>query len=128
MRKLPPHFKAKWIEALRSGEYKQISESLRSYNGFCCLGVACHLYDPNQWLLVRVPADEGVSEDDYTLVFKAASGAHDMPSTGDVDQSIYEVFTQYIGATSDTVMYHLANMNDGGYTFGDIADWIEENL
>ena len=38
----------KWVDALRSGEYKQTRESLRNDEGnepkFCCLGVACDLY------------------------------------------------------------------------------------
>lgn len=38
--------KAKWVAALRSGEYKQVRMVLRSEDGFCCLGVlneACGL-------------------------------------------------------------------------------------
>lgn len=31
----------KWVEALRSGKYKQTRRSLHDDNGFCCLGVAC---------------------------------------------------------------------------------------
>lgn len=31
----------KWVEALRSGKYKQGSGYLRSGDRFCCLGVAC---------------------------------------------------------------------------------------
>lgn len=34
----------KWIEALRSGEFKQAQERLRTHKRFCCLGVACELY------------------------------------------------------------------------------------
>lgn len=39
-----------WIEALRSGEYKRATGTLRKVKGdaesFCCLGVACDLADP----------------------------------------------------------------------------------
>jgi hypothetical protein len=40
--KLDPEFKAKWIAALRSGEYKQGQNMLcnRYDNSYCCLGVA----------------------------------------------------------------------------------------
>lgn len=34
----------KWVDALRSGEYKQTTGRLRGDVGFCCLGVACDLY------------------------------------------------------------------------------------
>ena len=36
----------KWIEALRSGKYKQSKLSLQSAEGFCCLGVACDIFIP----------------------------------------------------------------------------------
>lgn len=35
--------KKKWIEALRSGKYKQGKTLLRSANKFCCLGVLCDI-------------------------------------------------------------------------------------
>lgn len=43
--KLPEDFKAKWIEALRSGQYKRgegyLVESSLEGKRYCCLGVAC---------------------------------------------------------------------------------------
>lgn len=37
--------KQKWLTALRSGEYEQGRETLRSLdNKFCCMGVLCDLY------------------------------------------------------------------------------------
>jgi hypothetical protein len=33
----------KWIEALRSGEYKQGTGTLQNKCGYCCLGVLCKL-------------------------------------------------------------------------------------
>jgi hypothetical protein len=35
--------KARWLQALRSGEYVQDSGSLRTSNGYCCLGVLCEV-------------------------------------------------------------------------------------
>lgn len=34
-----------WVDALRSGEYKQTKYSLQDESGYCCLGVACVLAD-----------------------------------------------------------------------------------
>lgn len=31
----------KWVEALRSGKYKQTKHILNNDSGYCCLGVAC---------------------------------------------------------------------------------------
>jgi len=39
-----------WIAALRSGQYNQAKGNLRAdKRQFCCLGVACHLYDSSRW-------------------------------------------------------------------------------
>lgn len=40
----------KWIDALRSGEYKQTTGELQDDNGFCCLGVACKEFIPKEKL------------------------------------------------------------------------------
>jgi hypothetical protein len=49
MSKMNPEVKARWVAALRSGEYKQAKNSLRKQDAFCCLGVLCDLYDSSQW-------------------------------------------------------------------------------
>lgn len=33
----------KWVEALRSGKYKQTRGTLKNNEGFCCLGVLCEI-------------------------------------------------------------------------------------
>jgi hypothetical protein len=35
-----------WINALRSGKYKQARKKLQTKNGYCCFGVACELFIP----------------------------------------------------------------------------------
>lgn len=42
-------FKKKWVEALRSGKYPQARGHLRTDSGYCCLGVALDLINPNNW-------------------------------------------------------------------------------
>ncbi len=36
--------KARWVAALRSGEYRQARGMLRDGDAFCCLGVLCDLH------------------------------------------------------------------------------------
>lgn len=36
--------KKRWVEALRDGTYKQGREVLKSYDGYCCLGVLTDLF------------------------------------------------------------------------------------
>lgn len=42
--------KRKWVEALRSGNYKQVKQKLRTSEGFCCLGVLCDVVDSTKWV------------------------------------------------------------------------------
>lgn len=46
---MSPEFARKWADALRSGRYAQATGTLRNPDGFCCLGVACDLIDPEAW-------------------------------------------------------------------------------
>ena len=39
-----------WVEALRSGKYKQTRKRLRDETGFCCLGVACEVSGLGRWV------------------------------------------------------------------------------
>jgi hypothetical protein len=43
---MKPEIKKMWLEALRSGQYKQGGGALRPHGGneFCCLGVLCNLH------------------------------------------------------------------------------------
>ncbi len=46
---MKPAIAKKWIEALRSGKYKQTKGTLKDETGFCCLGVLCDLHVKNEW-------------------------------------------------------------------------------
>lgn len=39
MKKLPKRLKAKWVKALRSGDFEQARGFLVGADGYCCLGV-----------------------------------------------------------------------------------------
>lgn len=40
---MKPEIKKLWVDALRSGKYKQGTHRLRDGNKFCCLGVLCEI-------------------------------------------------------------------------------------
>jgi hypothetical protein len=42
------HVKNLWVTALRSGEYSQTKDKLKTESGHCCLGVLCELYAKTQ--------------------------------------------------------------------------------
>jgi hypothetical protein len=98
--------KTKWVAALRSGEFTQGREYLRSpEDTHCCLGVLCAI------------TPESVLDFDYF------AQAH--PS--EMETMIIPAEVQgWSGLTSHNVMERLAGMNDiGGKSFAEIADYIE---
>lgn len=125
---IDPEFKAKWLEALRSGNYEQVGGALRKYKGpelnpvgFCCLGVACDIIDPNQWAMTGV--DEWLTDTDSN------NWDEFIPTWNNIDGE-----TTALPFLSQVTGAKLANMNDGTgaegrkYSFDEIADWIEINL
>ena len=107
---LNKEFKAKWLEKLRDKSYKQGLYYLRNgRNEFCCLGVACDIYDPNKW--IRIIADN-LEYYEYDRC----------------NATVPPELRVIVGLSNEdltTLMY----MNDSrGHTFEEIADWIEVNL
>lgn len=142
--KMDPELKARWVAALRSGDYEQttgaLREQLRNKNcdGFCCLGVLSDLLPNVTWELLDESSmytaaytsdNPDVFEDfgELTIPDKHATllGLNQMISVMDK----YDV-----GVANDVnIASHLMDLNDGDalgrkYTFAEIADWIEENL
>lgn len=98
--------KAKWVKALRSGEYKQGRHYLRSNEHFCCLGVLCNLVDPSKWTHTDLEFARYRGQEYAHSSFPPAEVARQVNLTHD-DQD------------------HVASMNDEGKTFAEIADYIE---
>jgi hypothetical protein len=101
--KMNPEIKAKWVEALRSGEYRQARRRLRLDDSagpsYCCLGVLCEL-----------------------------AGVAYIPAFSYLPDPVAESAGVIRG-----VQMTLADLNDGSpidrpHTFAQIADYIEANL
>lgn len=104
-------FRDRWTAALRSGDHQQGRGHLRPTLGtFCCLGVACDLYDPLRWNYER-----GTDSWNYTQ--------HESELPHDVREAY--------GLTA-VQEDELIQLNDGGYSFAEIADkiqtWMMEDL
>ena len=96
--------KETWLEALRSGKYKQTHGKLKARNGaFCCLGILCEIQGA-KW--------------EWDGKFYNINGCAAMPP------EIYEAGLINAG--------ELSEMNDGiginEHSFAKIADYIEANL
>lgn len=107
--KFTQELKQKWLDALRSGKYKQGRKALHSDkyedgDRYCCLGVLCKVAD--------IPLKDSQQIQAYTILASLLD-------------------------TGQTKTDKLINMNDGDeYTlpprapssFAEIADWIEDNM
>lgn len=95
-----------WIKALRSGNYRQGSGSLRSSGHFCCLGVLCDL--------VQKDGGPDWSED--------RGWGHEF--LGDPGK-LPKIISKWMGL-DPVISSRLVSMNDKeGKTFKEIADYIE---
>jgi hypothetical protein len=119
-----PEVKAKWIKALRSGEYEQGRGHLRSIsNCFCCLGVLCDIYQKEH------PETEWVVADYDKRVYEFDQESQVPP------ESVWKEWAQLDEpnpvVTLSNSLYtegSLAGMNDLGDSFDQIANIIEEHL
>jgi len=107
--------KAKWLEALRSGKYDQISGQLRVGNCFCCLGVLCDIANPKGW-----------DDEEWNDVVGEEDG-EDYGVTRCVSE-LPDRFRSRIGMTFEH-QERLVRMNDDERkSFSQIADYIEAKL
>lgn len=106
--------KLKWIKALRGGQYRRGKDTLASCDGskFCCLGVLADIQGFT-W-----------KEDRYGLglIPIAESGRAIVAVTNKM------LPPMHAGGLSTEVQKKLAEMNDEGKPFRQIADYIEKNL
>jgi hypothetical protein len=119
----------KWIEALRSGEYKQAQGCLidkTTYNEprFCCLGVLSDLYavdNPNEFTWEGLIFKNKL-KDEYSLAYLLSSIAKD--ALGSQKHNGTSVTIEEVCDREDMYIT-LAGLNDDGFTFDQIADVIE---
>ena len=105
--------KAKWVAALRSGEYTQTKESLNNCRGFCCLGVLCDISKQETGFGIEETYAENDGAENLGLTVRAWAG---LPASS--------------GATVEINGIHspLTHHNDSGRTFLEISDAIEAQL
>ena len=102
----------RWVEALRSKQSKQGTGQLRNANEFCCLGVLCNLHAQDK---PKFAAQQ--SQEDYY------GGEQSFPP---------RIVQNWAGLKNECGEYQagqdsLADLNDDGNNFFEIADIIEKN-
>lgn len=121
--KMNPEFKKQWVEALRSGKYRQTNGVLKTGNEHncrhCCLGVLCDIATTNG-------VGEWVDTHMYSFAFKIWN------TDGDVYDQNGHLLSQPVlkaAGLTDAQQLKLSDLNDHqGWDFNQIAAWIEENL
>lgn len=110
--------KAAWLAALRSGEYAQTRTNLKDETGYCCLGVLCDLHAKaglGKW------GENGyyIPADDYAECSTLPHAVVRWAGVKDHNPDVYD---------HDDDRVPIAELNDHGYTFAELADIIEQQL
>lgn len=112
--------KVKWVAALRSGEYQQGQDSLRTYylgvEQFCCLGVLCDLHarETGKHWSSDVEANRFKYDGEEELLPRSVAAWAGLDTS-----PVIQFGGQPLAITE---------VNDGGESFLDIADAIEGQL
>lgn len=156
--KLDPKIKQMWIDALRSGAYKQGRSCLKNHNDqFCCLGVLADVYmkeiigqENPQW--TDEPSKASDQNADLDKSFKILSYYGSLPRQIEKAINIEKNYCKYdslnkklilmnesefcelakknpyLGVDVSNIQTVLAKLNDSGANFDEIADLIEKYL
>lgn len=129
--------KTKWVEALRSGEFRQTSGKLHDQetDSYCCLGVLCKVAGAEFGTAeIEAESDEG----SYPSTIDHAPVLNGRVLVDDDAEELSDAFSKEIGIEDQ--QFELIKRNDGfgedpakpefvrQQTFQEIADYIEENL
>lgn len=92
----------KWCDALKSGDYKQITHYLHNNKGYCCVGIY------------------GV----VVMGFKP----EDIDTTDEKSDNCREVYKQFEDIVGSAEAYNYYYLNDKGTSFDQIAEYARENI
>jgi hypothetical protein len=128
--KMNPEVKAKWVEALRSGDYRKGQFGLRQQRGngtqgYCCLGVLCDLYHK------ETGKGEWIANDSGRDRFKTPDGSFNPNYAPDqVLEWAGLPASFHVDIVDDilTVDRQLASINDRSTSFDTVISAIEGKL
>jgi hypothetical protein len=124
---LKPEIKEKLITALLSGNYKQGKHTLRNANEeFCCLGVLCDVIKDDingQWNL-----EKSITSLLNRNQFVVGDASRENYPPWPVIEFCSESKKDEDFRSLDSAFGQLADKNDRGQTFEEIAEYIKEKL
>lgn len=113
----------KWVDALRSGDYRQGRGALRSgyepETSYCCLGVACDVSDVGGWSgnVYRTTDEYGHSSSASSVLPYEVADWLDIGTRDRSNPDLVDIAGDLIDA--------IAANDSLGWTFDDIADALE---
>ncbi len=143
MNKMNPEIKQKWVDALRSGEYEQGNGKLYSGQGYCCLGVLCDLYSKENNLKWEFRGDDVIKTEDEVVpsqlqkcdYFYFDDESEFLPNSvqewAQLSVNNPQVKVEVEEETEEEAFFYfdeIANLNDVGYTFPQLANIIEDQF
>lgn len=129
-----------WVDALRSGDYKQVEGALRKDDQFCCLGVLCDVAVKNGVDLKVETKDIGWGPHDVIYKYGEEQNSDSLPDevmawaeldSADPEVAIPNPYPEDYEEGVDPEDYEAAlsaTNDDYGYDFARIADLIEGQL
>jgi hypothetical protein len=139
-----PEIKQEWVKALRSGKFFQATGALSTGGGYCCLGVLCEIA-VEKGVVTKKPSIDRPGLQHYgdpkwgsasvlPKAVKAWSGIDDQLGLIDhravsEDELRSRPASARVRAQKRLMgLLSLAELNDNGFTFAEIADIIEKYL
>jgi hypothetical protein len=120
-----PDIKVRWVEALRSNNYKQAKGYLKTEDGFCCLGVLCDIAVQDG--VIAAPVKQSNTFDLVHYGYGRAEDTGELP-TEVADWAGLDSYNPLV-REDDESLASLVDWNDDyGYNFHQIAKLIEDNL
>lgn len=111
---LPKTWYNKWIKALKSGNYEQMDSLLYhdEYGAYCALGLAYHVCGNVDKKLLH---DSGEINKDILKRYNQNN-----------NKKYYYIPTELLSPSG--LADEIVEMNDSGWSFSDIAEWIEDEV
>ena len=141
LNKMNPEIKQKWVNALHSGKYEQGNGKLYSGQGYCCLGVLCDLYSKENNLKWEFRGDDVIKTEDEVVPseFQDCDYFYFDGESEFLPESVKE--WAQLSANNPQVKVKLedkedarfyfdeiANLNDAGYSFTQLAEIIDKQF
>jgi hypothetical protein len=116
-----------WVEALRSGEFKQGTGELKnSDNAYCCLGVLCEIYSKE---MKRMKKKAPKFEEDNSYLNKQGVLPEEVMKWSGMNSEEGSLNNSYkikANLKNSTSYSYLITLNDDGASFKRIAQIIEK--